>query len=302
MATEVQLTYSDTAGIAYAGMLSDAEPSRVFSFENADAAAMLSGTFAAKLAATPELKARTLAAVTDPIAGIIIHTHARNNVLAQAGYEVGAEMPLLERGAAYMVAEQTMVVGDPVYVRVANGAGGAGATNTPGVIRKDSDTGTCLLMRGARVVAGGGTTNPPAVYFDKLVQEVPGDQVEIPFTNGSIAATTTTKIWKNRSDRHFLVEAVSYDNPTGLAASDTNWFAINIKNLTKAGTPIPAAWSTKLTGGQGALVADTYVAFVLAAALADRVVNPSDELAFNPVLTGTLTLPAGQGVIHGRYL
>jgi hypothetical protein len=297
MATEVQTTYGDTAGVAYAGMLSDVEPSRVFSFENADAAAMLSGTFAAKLAASPELKARSLAAVTDAIAGIILHSHARNNVLAQAGWEVGAEMPLLERGAAYMVSEQTLVVGDPVYVRVAAGAG-----TVIGAIRKDNDSGTCLLLRGARVVAGGGVTNPPAIYFDKLVQEVPGDQIDIPFTNGSIAATTTTKIWKNRSDRHFLVEGVSYDNPTGLAASDTNWFAINVKNLTKAGTPIPAAWSTKLTGGQGALGADAYVAFVLDATLANRVVNPNDELAFNPVLTGTLTLPAGQGVIKGRYL
>jgi hypothetical protein len=49
-------------------------------------------------------------------------------------------MPLLEEGAAYMVAEVAMVVGDPVYARVAAGAG-----TQIGAIRKDNDNGTCML-------------------------------------------------------------------------------------------------------------------------------------------------------------
>lgn len=293
MATEVQTTYSDTAGVAYAGMLSDAEPSRVFSFENADAAAMLSGTFAAKLAATPELKARTLAAVTDPIAGIILHSHARNNVLGQAGWEVGGEMPLLERGAAYMVAEVTLVVGDPVFVRFATGTG-----TQIGAIRKDHDSNTCMLIRGARIVAGGGTTTPPAVYFDKLVQETPGDLVEIGFSHvGAIAATTTVGVIQTKADRHFVVDEVVYDNPTGYVQDATNYYILSVQR----GATVIAQWSL-LTGAQGTIAADTFVTFVNQA-LANRVVPPATRLDFKltKVAAGA-NVPAGSGFIRGRYL
>lgn len=292
MATEVQLTYSDTAGVAYPGMLGDAGRSYKKSFQNSDAAVLPAGIFVAKDSASPELKAKKLAAVTDKIAGVIIHSHARNSIAGQ-GYENGAQMGVLREGSIYVQAEQTMAVGDDVYVRVAAGAG-----TVLGAIRKDNDAGTCLLLKGAHVIAGGGTANPPQIYFSAALQEAAGDMVEILFDHAQAAADRTDKIWKNRTERHFLIEQVVYDNVTGLAQDASNVF--NIKLQQGAGPTIAANWDTT-TGQQGTIAADTWVTLVNAA-LANRVVPPAAELSLFLDMSGSQTLPAGRIRVHGRYL
>lgn len=293
MATAVQTTYSDTAGVAYPGMLGDATDfNRVAAYQNSDVAVITSGLAVAKDGAAPDLKAKNLAAASDTIAGFTVHSHARNNITAQ-GYEVGSEMNVLQEGPLYVACEQTVAVTDPVYVRFAAGGGGS----VIGSVRKDSDSGTAVLCKGARFIVGGSATTPPMIWYSQARQEGQSELVEIPFSNASQAATTTVKQFKTRADRTLLIESVDYDNPTGLATSDTNYFVMTLQQ----GATVIATFSTKTTGGQGSLPADSYVSFVLSA-LANRVVPPGTVITLVDTLTGTLTLPAGSGVIHGRYI
>lgn len=299
-----QTSYSQRQALSFAGHLGESGKGRsIRSFVNAESSANFPfGIGVVKGTLFDDSKLPV--AVTDLFVGVTAHSHdlgvdgasAGTTLTTTGGVAPKDRVNVVEWGSLVVLTEQSMVPGDPVYMRVA-----VNTTEQLGAFRKDNDSGKARLLRAARVLRNV-TSTLALVWIDVAEDQQPGDMVEIPFTNASIAATTTTKIWKNRTDRHFLVESVRYDNPTGLAASDTNWFVVNIKNLTKSGTPSPASWSTKLTGGQGAFVADTYVAFVNDATLANRVVNPSDELALNAVLTGTLTLPVGQGVVSGRYI
>lgn len=118
----------------------------------------------------------------------------------------------------------------------------------------------------------------------------------IPYSVPSTAASVTTKLAKAK--RPFRVDRVSYVNPTGLVASDTNYYVIGVLK----GATVLASWSTKLTGGNGSLAADTFVDFVNSATDADLVFAAADELKWAPVLTGAATLAAGQLWVEGRYL
>ncbi len=116
------------------------------------------------------------------------------------------------------------------------------------------------------------------------------------YDQAQVTADTTTKLWE--LNRKFRVDRVQYVNPTGLAVSDTNYF---ILKLTKDATVI-ASWSTKTTGGDGALVADTFVDFTMSGTDANLVLSSGDEIRFFLDETGTATLPAGRLIIEGRYV
>lgn len=111
----------------------------------------------------------------------------------------------------------------------------------------------------------------------------------------STAATVTLPMWKIPAGRVFRVEGVFYNNSAGFAQSDTNYFVIALMD----GATTIASWSTKLTGGNGALVANTPVVPVLSATDASRVLAAGDTLSLVITLTGTGTLPAGRLVLHG---
>ena len=299
-----QTSYGFRQTAAIAGLLGESGRGRAIrTFVNAEASAQMPfGILVARGTAFDD--AKLLTAPTDPIVGAIVHSHdlgvdgatAGSSLAGTAGVDVKDRMNVMEFGTFVGLTEVAMSPGNNVYVRVATGTG-----TVIGAFRNANDSGTCKLMKSMRVIKQL-TTTLALFWIDMNVDNVPGDEVEIPFSNASLSATFATKIFKNRTDRHFLVEQVHYDNPTGLAASDTNYFALAIKNPTKSGTPSPATWSTKLTGGQGALVADTYIVMVNDATLANTVLNPGDELQFVGTLTGAATLAIGQGVIHGRYL
>lgn len=284
MTTAVQTSISDTAGVAYPGMQSDTAPSRRRSAQNADAAALLSGVFAARNA---EGAVRSLASANDAIAGIILHSHARNNVAGQAGWEVGAELPILENGGAYMLAEETMAVGDLVYTRF--GAGGGGSV--PGFIRNDPDSGTCVLVKGARVDRGG---TIPAIVFDKAVQDEAGDSVEMSYAFAQATATTTYKVSKPRADRHFVLDEAWVEIPaTGVTQDPANKFVLAVK----LGAQAAASYDTGVT----AITADTFTQLINDT-LPHRTAIPAAEIDLVATLTGTKTLPAGTLHIKGHYV
>lgn len=80
------------------------------------------------------------------------------------GIDVGREFTLLEEGNINLVFEQTMAQADPVYARFASGAGGT----TLGAIRKDADTATAQLLKGAAVVVGAAAGQVGTISFSKL--------------------------------------------------------------------------------------------------------------------------------------
>lgn len=123
------------------------------------------------------------------------------------------------------------------------------------------------------------------------------EYLEIPFAHAQVTADTTTKLWRCPAGRTFRVDSVDYINPTGLAADATNYFAVQIKQ----GSVVVAQHST-LTTAQGALTANTFVALVNSTTDADLIVEAGEVLDLTLDESGTATLPAGSGVIRGRFV
>lgn len=116
----------------------------------------------------------------------------------------------------------------------------------------------------------------------------------ISYDHGTEAATATVKLWGSKT-RAFRVDRVWYNNPTGFAASTTDYWTITIKD----GSTVLASWSTHTTD-QGALTANTPV---------DLVIQSTTDLAAGDTLTVVFTttgapasLPAGRLVIEGHSL
>lgn len=63
-----------------------------------------------------------------------------------ANYTDGESVPVLEGGDIWVYSEEAVADRDPVYVRVASGAGGS----VLGAFRNDADTASCVLVTGAR--------------------------------------------------------------------------------------------------------------------------------------------------------
>lgn len=121
---------------------------------------------------------------------------------------------------------------------------------------------------------------------------------ELVIDHPQVTDDTTTKEFKTDPNRALRIDRIDYINPTGLAAATpTNFFAIQLKN----GSTVLGSWST-LTGAQGTLTADTFVALVLNATDANLVVAPGSTLTLLLDETGAATLPAGKLIVHGRYL
>jgi hypothetical protein len=76
----------------------------------------------------------------------------------------------------------------------------------------------------------------------------------IPFVLGDINADATFVCM--RTARKMKITAVYLSDGTGIAKDDTDYVVAALKN----GSTVIADYSTKLTGGDGALVADTLVA------------------------------------------
>lgn len=129
----------------------------------------------------------------------------------------------------------------------------------------------------------------------RRIDKFRAEPFRIPFAHGSTTADTTTKLYLVDAGQSFVITRVSYINPTGLAASATDFFNLKITD----GTNIAANWSTVNTGGEGALTADTGVEFTLSATLANRTIAGGEYVTLFLDETGTATLPAGSGFVEG---
>jgi hypothetical protein len=107
------------------------------------------------------------------IAGVSIHSPAINNI-GSAGWAPTAGIPrsrgapfnVLKRGTVWVTVEQAVLNYDIAFARFASGAGGTQL----GAWRKDADTATAALVKGARFLTAQGTAAGLAVLdFDAAV-------------------------------------------------------------------------------------------------------------------------------------
>jgi hypothetical protein len=238
-------------------------------------------------------------AANDSIVGLTLNIMDQNRRgLADDDYAPnGATCSILAEGPAYVAVEQSVTPSDPVYVRHTSDGG---SNTVLGKFRKDSDSGRARLVKGARFVSSGSASNPPVMWFSRSVEQGAGDQVSAVIDHAQATADATTKVYKTHPTRHFVVERVDYINPTGLAADATNVFNIKLRNNSNANAVI-ANWNT-LTGQNGTLTANTWVAMTLTSTAADLVLAPGSELDLFNDESGDTTLPAGKLVLHGRYV
>lgn len=122
------------------------------------------------------------------------------------------------------------------------------------------------------------------------------DNFELVIDHAAVTDDATTKEFKTGT-RPLRIDSVAYVNPTGLAQDASNYF--NIKLL--GGAVVLANWST-LTGAQGTIAADTFVAMVLNATASNLIVPAGSTLSLFLDETGAASLPAGKLIVRGRYL
>ncbi len=85
-------------------------------------------------------------------------TDGITNAATLAHYVDGDTVPVLQEGGIWVYSEETVSDRDPVYVRVAAGAGGS----LLGAFRNDDDTASCVIVPGARFVRDGITPSGAA--------------------------------------------------------------------------------------------------------------------------------------------
>ena len=122
-----------------------------------------------------------------------------------------------------------------------------------------------------------------------------GERFAIPFSHAAATAPIAIKLWD--APRKFVLERVWYNNVTGLAQDATNFFDIRILQ-----DAILAANHSTETGEEGTLTADTPVELVLSTVAGAIVFAAGDEVILDLAEGGAASLPAGTGVIEGRYL
>lgn len=114
-----------------------------------------------------------LAANTDKVAGVLMHTHDIRQDPSTTALVAGVDVPdlsivpLMEKGKIYVLKETgvTITAGDPVYVRVATN--GAGKTQLGACTNAQDDAAKAMLVKGAKwIVAAASTDLFGAIEFD----------------------------------------------------------------------------------------------------------------------------------------
>jgi hypothetical protein len=120
------------------------------------------------------------------------------------------------------------------------------------------------------------------------------ERVLLPFSSAALTADATTKLWTIPAGRSARVASVWMNPAAALAVDDTNYAIYKITD----GTNIAASWSTKTTGGNGALVQDTPILMVLASDA--NVVLAGGEVVslFIDEFSTVVSIPAVTGIIE----
>lgn len=168
-----QTSYATSQSPAFAGTAGDSSPRRVESFKNSEGADIPVGIGLTRgsTAGTAEYPD----AATDEVYGIALDSMARtpDDLTGINAVRDGDMVNVLTFGSAYVHCEQDVVVTDAVYCRHTSDGG----SNTQlGKFRKDSDSGRARLVRGARWLRAGGTTNAPVLFFDKAASDAAHSQ------------------------------------------------------------------------------------------------------------------------------
>jgi hypothetical protein len=161
--TNVQSSYAtEYTGVGFAGQLADVGDYDAITGIN-EAGADVPFGVAVKQGVKDDGFAN-LSAGTDVVKGVTMHRHRDPfGVGATGGVQDKEASALLRYGRMYVAVEQAVVAGDPVFCRFATGAGGA----VRGAFRKDADTATAVLVKGAKYLTTQATIGGIAkVQFD----------------------------------------------------------------------------------------------------------------------------------------
>lgn len=121
------------------------------------------------------------------------------------------------------------------------------------------------------------------------------ERVLLPFSSAALTADSTVKLYTVPAGRSARVGRVWMNAPAAaLAVDDTNYAIWKITD----GTNIAASWSTKTTGGNGPIVQDTPIEFVLASD-GNVVIAAGEHVTLFVDEFGTVvSIPAVNGIIE----
>lgn len=149
----MQTTMNQNATAALPGMTYGDPRQTLFESDRIAEVAILMGLFVC-LGADKQRGVKLIAStVTADITanGLGIAAYKANKGTANGGstaqYEIGETVDIVRKGFVWVIAEEVMTAGDPVYVRHT----ASGGNTVFGKIRNDADTATCSLLVGARV-------------------------------------------------------------------------------------------------------------------------------------------------------
>lgn len=126
-----QTTIAEAMGAALPGQLADLSPHTVESFVSEDALDMPMGAVAVAQG-TADNGAILPAASNAKLVGILMHSHQYSKdpngdlgIVTPFGLHKYAVLNVLRKGRIYVIAEEDVSPGDPLFVRYAAGAGGS---------------------------------------------------------------------------------------------------------------------------------------------------------------------------------
>ncbi len=173
-----QTSYSIAPKAGFRGLPYDMSPSRKRTARVNAGSARPFGTFVkvGGAANAAEGDVTVLADANSVVAGVLHHTHDIRQDPSTPALVAGADVPdlsivpLMEAGKIYVMIEEDVVEGDPVYTRhTANGAGKL----VIGACRNDDDGAKALLVKGAKFCGAGTLANGFApISFDALAAAV----------------------------------------------------------------------------------------------------------------------------------
>jgi hypothetical protein len=156
-----QSTYSVTADTGFAGMSAESDaPKRIRSY------ALESGTTEYGRGVVPGTNDDEFAlpsATGFELLGVTLFNHTNDNrsLTASDGIDAQQTTDIMSRGAVWVLPEQAVVPGDPVFVRHTTNGG-----DTPGGFRMDADTANADQVTGAKWLTTGDASTPAIVELN----------------------------------------------------------------------------------------------------------------------------------------